>query len=147
MLSQPTTSYQKRRAIAGASAGKVLTHEAFTVGEPPKTGLKAWLDEPGNWAPERRSLHDRLVEQALVDARKFTEAVGGDDTIYAMRGNTAAGKTRAIKGNIPELEAAVEATKDAPHRALNPDNFKHDLLAHDSDLGLTHFQVHNESTA
>ena len=63
-----------------------------------------------------------------------------------LRGNTAAGKTRAIRGNIPELEGPVEKTKDLPHRAVNPDNFKVDLVRATPDIPLTSSQVHEESS-
>ena len=88
--------------------------------------------DPATRVPERRQLHEQLLQRAKRDARAFSEATADHpDTIYAMRGNTAAGKTRAIRGNIPELEAAVDRTSDLPHRAINPDNFKLDLMRHD----------------
>jgi hypothetical protein len=63
-----------------------------------------------------------------------------------MRGNTAAGKTRAVKGNIPELEAPVNATKDLRHRGVNPDDFKVDLREAQTDVTLTSSQTHAESS-
>jgi Zeta toxin len=125
------------------------TISTFTNKELPPYGPERWnfLDDPKNWTPERQALHQKLVENAQGDAQKFADAAqNGDPTIYAMRGNTAAGKTRAIKGNIPELEGPVNATKDLRHRAVNPDNFKVDLREAQTDVTLTSSQTHAESS-
>jgi hypothetical protein len=62
-----------------------------------------------------------------------------------MRGNTAAGKTRAVAGSVPELATPMAKTKNLPHRSVNPDNFKSELIEA-SGGNLTSSQVHAESS-
>lgn len=146
-LDLPETGYQDRIRILAESDGKVTSTEAYT-----KTDDTSWakLSDPETWVPERRQLHDRLIDRAKQDSRAFAEAMSDHpDTIYAMRGNTAAGKTRAIRSNIPELADAIDTTGNSPHRAINPDNFKLDLIRHDQDthgVSNSHQQVHVESS-
>jgi len=102
-----------------------------------------YKDDPSHWLPERQKLHNDLLAKAKVDAQKFGDAAPkGEPTLYAMRGNTAAGKTRAVSSNVPELAPAMAATKDANFRAVNPDAFKPELMKG----GLTSSQVHPESS-
>ncbi len=139
----PTAAIESRLA---ASEGKLTTLEAYTTAPPPKgPGIWDWMADPRNWQPARVALHERLLAAALADAKALAEALDGEPTLHAMRGNTAAGKTRAIKGNLPQLETAVEATADRRHRAVNPDAFKIDLIAA-SEAGLSSTQVHMESS-
>ncbi len=123
------------------------TVDMFGVGEIPKAGPARWayLEDPKNWKPARAALHDRLIERAKEQARQFADAAQkGEPTIYAMRGNTAAGKTRAVSGTVPELAGPMASTKDLPHRSVNPDNFKADLVK--ETPGMTSTQVHSESS-
>jgi Bacterial SH3 domain/Zeta toxin len=134
--------------LEALKAGKE-TVEVYTVGEIPKGGAQRWLalEEPKNWTPARQALHNELLSKAKLQSKAFAEAAKGEPpTIYAMRGNTAAGKSRAVKGNIPELEAPVNATPNMPHRAVNPDNFKADLYKAQPEVSLTSTQVHSESS-
>ncbi|MEC8026015.1 MAG: zeta toxin family protein, partial [Myxococcota bacterium] len=146
-LDLPDTAYKDRIRILAESDGKITSTEAYT-----KTDDTSWakLSDPESWVPERRQLHDRLIDRAKQDSRAFAEAMSDHpDTIYAMRGNTAAGKTRAIRSNIPELADAIDTTGNSPHRAINPDNFKLDLIRHDQDthgVSNSHQQVHVESS-
>ncbi|HEY4178424.1 MAG TPA: hypothetical protein VGM90_16370 [Kofleriaceae bacterium] len=123
------------------------TATRFTVGELPPWGAARWayLDAPAHWQPERAALHVQLLAKARAQAAAFAEQfVGKEPTLYAMRGNTAAGKTRAVSGNVPELAAPMQATKALPHRSINPDNFKADLIA--ATPGATSSDVHSESS-
>ena len=123
------------------------TATRFTVGDLPPPGPKRWayLDEPSHWTPERAALHDRLIEAAKAQARQFAEQfLGKEPTLFAMRGNTAAGKTRAVTGNVDEMRGPMTATKDLPHRSVNPDNFKADLIK--ETPGSTSSDVHSESS-
>ncbi len=134
--------------LEALKAGKE-TVEVYTVGELPKGGAQRWLalEEPKNWTSARQALHNELLSKAKLQSRAFAEAAKGEPpTIYAMRGNTAAGKSRAVKGNIPELETPVNATPNMPHRAVNPDNFKADLYKAQPEVSLTSTQVHSESS-
>jgi hypothetical protein len=107
--------------------------------------VKDWKYYEGDWPAERLALHDKLIEQAKKDAQAFADAMEGEPTLYAARGNTAAGKTRALKGNVPELKAGIDASGDM--RAVNPDNFKKGLIeGTNSDPKPTTGQVHQESS-
>ena len=123
------------------------TVDMFAVGTVPKSGPDRWayIEDPAHWKPDRQALHARLLAKAKQQAQQFAEVLkGGQPTLYAMRGNTAAGKTRAVSNNVPELAGAMNATKDLPHRSVNPDNFKADLIA--ETPGMTSTQVHSESS-
>ncbi len=122
------------------------SYDELTVGTPPKEweAQKKWLSDESRWLPERQQLHRELLEKARVEAGKFADAMmgKGEPTLYAMRGNTASGKTRLAKsGAMPEIEAAVRATGDG--RSINPDNFKGELMRHG---GFTANEVHMEAT-
>ena len=100
------------------------TVDLYVTGPVPKAGPARWkyIENPAVWTTERRALHDQLLAEAKQQAQVFADAMQGEvPTIHAMRGNTAAGKTRAIKANVPELARAVEKTANMPHRAVNPD--------------------------
>jgi Domain of unknown function (DUF4157)/Bacterial SH3 domain/Zeta toxin len=134
--------------LQALKAGKE-TATVFTVSGVPAGGKARWaaLELPASWTPARQALHRTLLANALKQAKAFAEAAKGEPpTIYAMRGNTAAGKSRAVRGNIPELEGPVGATPNMPHRGVNPDNFKADLYAAQPDVPLTSSQVHSESS-
>ncbi len=144
-ISNGTTSIEGLRTRLGAGQG--TTAEVHTVGPIPNgQGQRAFLLDPNNWTVERQQLHDELIANAIEDALAFDAAVGGVPTIYAMRGNTAAGKTRAIPGNIVELEEATVLTDRCLRSSVNPDDFKLDLREADPDLPLTSSQVHMESS-
>ena len=137
------------RELEALRAGQE-TVQVYTTGNvPAEPGAARWkaLEQPENWTPARRGLHRQLLANALRQAKAFAEAAkGGAPTIFAMRGNTAAGKSRAVRGNVPELEGPVNATPDMPHRAVNPDNFKADLYKAEPGVNLTSSQVHSESS-
>ncbi len=123
------------------------TVDMFGVGEVPKSGPARWsyIEDPKHWKPARAALHARLISKAVEQARQFADAAQkGEPTIYAMRGNTAAGKTRAVSGTVPELAGPMAKTKELPHRSVNPDNFKADLVK--ETPGMTSTQVHSESS-
>ncbi|HSN30350.1 MAG TPA: hypothetical protein VLT45_28875 [Kofleriaceae bacterium] len=145
----------------------VCTYEAFTVGELPKEydQRRAFLLDPKNWTPERQAFHKEVLakalEQALTLAAEVRAARGADSdesTLFAMRGNTAAGKSRSVtgEGGPAELAQAMKNTgkggrssnegEELRHRAINPDNFKNEIYEHDPHLQLTSNQAHEESS-
>ena len=111
--------------------------------------LWEYIGNETNWKPERRALHESWIAKAKAEAQQFADAMekanpNAEATVYCMRGNTAAGKTRAVTGNVPEMQAPMAATKDLRHRAVNPDNFK--LEIYGADPGVTSTQAHLESS-
>jgi hypothetical protein len=152
-LPPDATPEQRRSALV--ENRQLSTSEAFSRADLPPGDWEAQrpiLRKPENWTPERQAFHERVINEAVADAQRFASEMeaanpGAEPTIYAMRGNTAAGKTRAIKnGGAPELAGAVDATSNVPHRANNPDNFKQEIYRNDPDLNLTSSQAHMESS-
>ncbi|MBV8760672.1 MAG: hypothetical protein JO257_25490, partial [Deltaproteobacteria bacterium] len=144
---------------ADRSVSTAQAHATIDLPKDPSHAKEA-LRDPQAWTAERRAFHDEVIARALEEARAFAEEQakrGEDPTIFAMRGNTAAGKSRAIKqGGAPELEQAVAATSKGGsratdkeglrHRANNPDNFKQEIYEHDPSIGLSSNQAHLESS-
>ncbi|MBA3394497.1 MAG: DUF4157 domain-containing protein [Deltaproteobacteria bacterium] len=153
---QPPKSLAERRQSL-AEDPKRTTAEAYSAIDLPDGPNAQWqaLRDPNAWVGERQALHTTILERAAVDAQAFADAhakaqadsgQAHQPEVFAMRGNTASGKTRAVKqGLVPELEAPVQATNDLRHRAVNPDNFKVELYGGDG-AGLTSQQVHLESS-
>lgn len=136
-----------RPAAPSASAVK-NTDEMYAVGTLPQaaSARRKYLEDPLHWSPARRALHDRLIAEAKAEAQKFADALqkeGSTPTLYAMRGNTAAGKSRTAEGAIAELKSAIQATSD--QRSVNPDNFKVRMMT-EGGANLTSDQVHLESS-
>ena len=124
------------------------TLELFGNGQAPEEPNARWRykDDPSHWSPQRQALHEKLLTQAKADALAFAEAAPkGEPTLYAMRGNTAAGKTRAVANNVPELAGTMKVTSSLGKRAVNPDAFKQQLMTADGQ-NLTSSQVHAESS-
>lgn len=129
-----------------ASTAPPDTAERYTVGELPPWGPARWtyFEDPANWTAERAALQNRLLAKAKAQAALFAEHLAGSPpTLFAMRGNTAAGKTRAVTTNVAELAGPMQATKELPYRSLNPDNFKLDLMR--ETPGATYHDVHAEA--
>src|SRR3569832_827929 len=124
------------------------TLELFGTGAVPEDPNAQWAykNDPSHWSPQRQALHNRLLAEAKADALAFADAAPkGEPTLYAMRGNTAAGKTRAVANNVPELANTMKVTSNMGKRAVNPDAFKQQLMTADGQ-NLTSSQVHAESS-
>ncbi|RKH67092.1 hypothetical protein D7W81_14415 [Corallococcus aberystwythensis] len=119
-------SYEVRQAILERSGGKVATYEAFTIGEPPKgEAMWKWVEEPKNWMPERREFQQQLLQSEVAKAQTLSDRLE-PNTVYALRGNTAAGKTTAVKSD-PHLKSKVLDSHGELSGALNPDPIKEQL--------------------
>ena len=128
------------------------TSKVFTNPNVPTSGSErtAALMNPANWTPARQALHEALLDKAVKDCQAFADAAQkGEPTVFAMRGNTAAGKTRAVKSSVPELaEPLAKLAKLEPeviHKTINPDDFKVQL-ARATDAPVNSGQVHEESS-
>jgi len=142
-------SHELRSEILKRSKGKIQTHEAYTYGDItdlPGAQRKAYLNEPSNWTEERQLLHAEIVTKELEKARALSERLGDKaPTIYALRGNTAAGKTTLVKG-APKFQRSIDINGE-PSGAINPDTYKEQLKSSERVFGreqITHFQSHNE---
>ncbi len=121
--------------------------EIFGLGTLPSFGPSRWdyLAKPENWHPDRRQLHDRLIGESKAVAHNFAEAIergGHPPTLFALRGNTATGKTRMAKQTIPVL---AKALKESDAGCINPDIFKRALAEIPGKVKLSSAQVHAES--
>lgn len=121
------------------------TCEAFCSGTVPEgNAVWSYIENPAVWKGERASLHQQLLSSAKEEAQTFADTAQGEGqppTLHAMRGNTAAGKSRAVRQN-PVMAGPLAASPDA---AANPDKFKPALMT----AGGHHFtsaQVHTESS-
>lgn len=143
-------SYALRHEILKRSEGTLLSHEAYTYAEemPPESSLDAYLDDPESWVPERRELHQEIVSSELAKAHLLSERLGDDrPTIYALRGNTAAGKTTAVRSE-PTFAKALDSEGE-PSGSINPDVYKATLKegeAEGQDQTISHFQAHEEGS-
>jgi hypothetical protein len=124
------------------------TTELYTRGPIPPRGPLRWahLAVAAHWQPERLKLHDRLIGEATSGALKFAEAVERAQlppTLFALRGNTAAGKTYMAKKSHPVLADALKASGGAG--VINPDAFKPALRDHSGPTRPSSERVHGES--
>ncbi|GKT21317.1 XopAJ/AvrRxo1 family type III secretion system effector zeta toxin [Acidovorax sp. SUPP3334] len=122
--------------------------EIFGLGKLPAPGPARWdyLAKPENWRPERQQLHDRLIGDAKAAAQTFAEVIergGHQPTLFALRGNTATGKTRMATQTIPLLANALKESGGVG--CINPDLFKRSLAETPGKAKLSSAQVHAES--
>ena len=144
---RPTATYPARVELLIRSRGAIESHVALTLGPVPVGNkLNKYLDRPASWFGERAALHDRLIAEATGQLREVADLVPGPPTLYASRGATAVGKSRALK-LVPELAAAMAQTEALLFRTLNPDPFKA-AVRRDFPAGTVNSQqVHMESAA
>ncbi|MEI6054295.1 MAG: zeta toxin family protein [Candidatus Saccharibacteria bacterium] len=141
-------SYNLRREIMKRSFGSISSCEAFTYAEELPQGSELWdyLNEPDNWLPERRELHQLIVDKEYALAQQLSERLGDEDpTIYILRGNTAAGKTTAVRNNAT-FSKALDTNGEASG-SINPDTYKTTIKMNEADgdvQTVSHYQTHNE---
>jgi len=149
-LERKGNSYDLRGEILKRSEGKLKTAEAYTYGgEVDRKQLKEFLADPDHWLPERRRLQEEIVKSELDKAVKLAERMGEKNAIFALRGNTAAGKTTALRNNELFGRAINPETKQ-PDGAINPDTYKQQLKAADASpdgwQSVSHYQAHDEGS-
>jgi len=143
-------SYELRREIVRRSNGEITTHEAYTYTTdlPKGNDLDPYLNNSENWVPERRVLHKQIIDEEYAKAQLLSTRLSDEElTIYALRGNIAAGKTTATR-NDELFRKALDETGE-PSGAIAPDTYKDALRKVDMEDGkytLSHNQVHSEST-
>lgn len=141
-----TGSYDLRKAVVERSGGQVTTAEGYTyLPERPLAGdeLKAWRAVPENWVPERAKVQRAIFDEGLGKAEALSK-LADQDTIYALRGNTAAGKSTAVR----TLDQFAKLA-DGLDGAINPDTYKFELRKADASGGLmttASRQVHEEGS-
>jgi predicted kinase len=142
-------SYALRHEILKRSEGDITSDEAYTYAEElPMDRFDEYLDEPENWVPERRKLQAQIIETELESAHLLSERLDDSNpTLYALRGNTAAGKTTAVR-NEPTFAKALDAEGE-PSGSINPDTYKATLRGAESENGqqtVSSYQMHEEGS-
>ncbi len=149
-------SYGLRSALFREVKGDsdiMTTSDAFTYGPlPEKKRLKNHLDNESNWLPERAELHRVLAEQYVGECLDMHNRVashyGDQRVLVLLRGNTAAGKTTALRSN-PEFAHLLDE-QGTPTGAVNIDNYKYHLKQHEAGRhgrkAATNQQVHDEGS-
>ncbi|MFY9227890.1 MAG: zeta toxin family protein [Candidatus Microsaccharimonas sp.] len=143
----PDGSYEGK--VGELKRTKLSTVESFVAVETQgmtKSERKSVYDNPENWEAQRQQLHETIVSGALEAAQALSERLKQHNpkpTIYALRGNTASGKTRALAaGN--EMFAGILDEEGEPSGALNPDSYKYELREGHVDISAG--QVHDEGS-
>ena len=145
-----TGSYDLRKAVVERSGGKVSTADGYTyLPDQPLAGdaLKEWRTNTANWVPERVEVQKAIFDEGLGKAEALSNLAGKEtekNVIYALRGNTAAGKSTAVKTHeqFGKLAAALDG-------AINPDTYKFELRQADASGGRMNTasrQVHEEGS-
>lgn len=144
-------SYELRKKILEASGGKIKTCDAYTYGSIAGLSgseLKKYLDDPESWLVERQKIQDEIIESELKKAQALSGRLEDDQpTIYALRGNTAAGKTSRLREH-PTFSRALDE-QGQPSGAINPDTYKESLKEKEKSYGkqrISHFQAHAEGS-
>lgn len=139
-------SYELRRALLHASKGQIRSFEAYTVDLGYPTDIREWrayLDNPENWIPERRRLHERIVNEQVAASLELSDALeekyGRKGIVIAMRGNTASGKSTVMQ------------QMGLPSRGIfNTDTYKFELRSDEAEAdgwqNVTNFQIHDEGS-
>lgn len=143
-------SYDLRKEIVQRSKGEIATYEVYTypVDIPQGGKLDQFLDNPDNWLPERRMLQQQIIDQEYAKALALSARLGDPEpSVYALRGNTAAGKTTATRSD--ELFRKALDENGQPSGAINPDTYKTELksseiIANRQTIG--HHQAHEEGS-
>ncbi|MEI6054016.1 MAG: zeta toxin family protein [Candidatus Saccharibacteria bacterium] len=111
-----------------------------------KSEKKKIFDNPENWDSLRRELHLSVFNDAAKEAASLSERLKNNNpkpTIYVLRGNTAAGKTRALKSSHEMFKGILDEHGHATG-AINPDSYKYKLRQGHKDISA--FQVHEEGS-
>lgn len=144
-LEKKGNSHDLRQEILKRSEGGLTSHDAYTYAteEIPARELDDYLADSKNWVPERQRLHQEIIDAEMQKAKDLASRLD-KNTIYALRGNTAAGKTTALRSN-PLFSRAGNTDG-----AINPDTYKASLKAADAEpdgwQNVLHKQAHEEGS-
>lgn len=137
-----TSSYELRTHLA--MKGNLPSNQAYTKTLDPKQ-YNNWdhIEIQSNWIPERAGLHTKIIETNLVKALALSKRLDTDrPSVWAVRGNTGAGKSYSIK-NDEKFSRAMDENGE-PSGAINPDTFKGALKK--ANPVLSHAQLHMEGS-
>lgn len=108
----------------GGDRSKV--HE-WGIGGPNDTA-KLHADENGDWTPERRAIHDEIIDATLAQAE--ARGVEKNREVILMGGLGGAGKSTLLRSGIGrEFGVEMDGSGVRSHLVINPDDFKSALVA------------------
>ncbi|MBZ4422783.1 XopAJ/AvrRxo1 family type III secretion system effector zeta toxin [Myxococcus sp. RHSTA-1-4] len=139
-------SYELRQEILTRSGGELQTIEAYTYEIPKDLSydqMSRWLADPAHWLPERRVVQQQLVQSELAKAQALSARLNEPDVVYALRGNTAAGKTTTVKRH-PTLGPKALDPSGELSGVINPDTIKGRIV--ELERGVTSSQAHREGS-
>ncbi|MCX6800371.1 MAG: zeta toxin family protein, partial [Candidatus Falkowbacteria bacterium] len=145
-------SYDLRRDLLKKSEGGIKTYEAYTYGNPEDpnnfASCYAFAKQPQNWLEERRLVQSNLINVGIQEAIAMSERLNEEvPTIYILRGNTAAGKSTALRRE-PMFQKTLDSTGQ-PAGAINPDAYKvkiQELEKDEEEPTINSEQCHIESS-
>jgi predicted kinase len=141
-------SYALRHEILKRSQGALTTHEiyVYTSELPRGEDLYPFLNNPGNWLPERNALHDAIIQDQYALTEQLSERLNDTrPTVYALRGNTASGKSTLARRH-PQLARGLDEHGELSG-SINPDTYKNILKQHEAEGDMqvvSHAQTHFE---
>ncbi len=143
----PGNNYKVRRLILQRSGGEITTTEAYT--RPMARNLeaparRALLKRPAQWLSERQGVHDRMIAAEVAKAEALGKRLNEPGTVYALRGNTASGKTTTVKSH-PSLGPRALDGEGNMTGTINPDPIKAQLAEREGGA-VTNDQVHEEGS-
>jgi hypothetical protein len=142
------STYELRTLCIMASEGTMPTYEAYTRSinpdyfkNPFSKEAMEYAAKEENYVPERVRLHARVTQNYVIQALQLSRRLSSSEpTIYALRGNTAAGKSSKAKLD-KEFQKGLDEGGEATG-SLNPDTIKF-FLRKNID-GVTNQQIHAE---
>lgn len=137
------SSYSLRTRIC--EKGGLPTHQVYTKTlDPAEFENWEFLEKQSNWIPERARLHAKIVEVNFIKALDLSRRLNTETpSVWAIRGNTGAGKTYTLTHD-DDFSAALDE-KGEVSGAINPDTFK-GFLKNETPT-ISHVQIHKEGSA
>jgi len=137
------TTYALRTYILELLSPELTTTDVYTLSiDPEKLKNVDYLKDPSNWVPERIGLYAKIISQEYIKSIALANRLNDPEPhIYALRGNTASGKSTLAKDRFSHaLDEKGELSG-----CINPDNLKYVLKMKTSQkCQLTNMQVHEE---
>lgn len=98
----PKSGFKMRSRILKLLSPLMTTNEAYTKTlDPRKFKDCFYLSENSHWIPERAARHGVIAAQQLLSMQKLSDKLEcSEESLFAYRGNTAAGKSESIKTDL-----------------------------------------------
>lgn len=127
-------TYKLRSECLERSHSKISTCQAYTLSSDPHVCSSTGEAFKAQWHPVRQEYQNQLVQKAVNSTLTLSQELDYRHPVtIAMRGNTASGKTRALRTEMASI-------KDLSG-AINPDPIKYELIG---QMDVTAAQAHRE---